>query len=89
MFKFHESSLVGHRGTWATSEKVKEKYKGERLHIKGKFLNFMIVDASLSKEGAQRMYKKVCKYFLQGAYIWKHGKKRMGTPQRVICKKKE
>ena len=32
VFEFHESPWVGHRGTWATFEKLKEKYWWLRMY---------------------------------------------------------
>ena len=61
------------------------EYEGEWLHI-GKFLSSMTVDSSWSKEEAQRLRKKAYKYFLRGGFLWRHPKRRTGTPQRVVIK---
>ena len=41
------------------------------------------------KEEAQRIWKKVYKYFLQGRDLLKHPKKRTNTSLRIVCKKED
>ena len=66
----------------------KSEYKGEWLHI-GKFLRSMMVNSSWLKEQAYRVRKNAYKYFLRGGFLWRHPKRRTGTPQRVVIKKED
>ena len=43
----------------------------------------------MSKEAAQRIWKKAYNYFLQGEYLQKHPKNKTETPLVVVCKKGE
>jgi transposase InsO family protein len=65
-----------------------DEYEGEWLLI-GRFLRTMTMDASLTKEEAQRIRKKAYQYFLKGGFLWRHPKRRTGIPRRVVVKKED
>ena len=49
----------------------------------------MVPDVAWAKDEASRIRKKDYRFFLHNGKIWKHPKRRIGTPLRVVAKKEE
>jgi hypothetical protein len=64
---------------------VEEDYEGEFVEI-GKYLSTLQRDESWSTEDFHRIQKKAYKYFLKDGALWRHAKKKNGTPIQVIYK---
>ena len=65
-----------------------EEYEGEWRQL-GKFLSLMKPEITWSKEETRKIRKKAYKFFLKEGILWKHPKKRRGTPLRVVTKKSD
>ena len=64
---------------------IEEDYEGEFVKI-GKYLSSLQKDESWSTEDFHQIRKKAYKYFLKDGALWRHAKKKNGTPMRVVCK---
>ena len=64
---------------------IEEDYEGKFVEI-GKYLSSLQRDESWSAEDFHRIRKKAYKYFLKDGALWRHAKKKNGTPMRVVCK---
>ena len=87
---FFETVYVTTRkgSTPALNEFDESKYDGQWLQI-GVFLKKMAPDAAWTKEETHQIRKKAYRFFLRDGCIWKHPKKRVGIPLRVVVKKEE
>ena len=63
-------------------------YEGEWLRI-GRYLLTLTPDAVCTKEEVNRIRKKAYRFFLQDGSIWKHLKKRIGIPLRLVIRREE
>jgi hypothetical protein len=64
------------------------EYNGEWLLIR-RFLKTMTSAAEWTREEANRIQKKVYRFFLRNGRIWRPPKKKNGVPLRVVVKKEE
>ena len=67
---------------------MEQDYDDEFVEI-GKYLSTLQRDEAWSTEDFHRIRKKAYKYFLKDGALWRHAKKKNGTPMRVICKLEE
>jgi hypothetical protein len=65
--------------TLTLNEFDERKYDWEWLLI-GRFLRTMTPATEWTREEANRIQKKVCRFFLRDERIWKHPKKKNGIP---------
>lgn len=65
-----------------------DMYDGEWLQI-GHYLSTLTKQEGWSDQEFKRIRRKAYGYFLQNGHLWKHPKKRSGTPQRVVCNKED
>ena len=65
-----------------------DMYDGEWLHI-GHYLSTLTKQEGWSDQEFKRIRRKAYGCFLQNGHLWKHPKKRSGTPQRVVCNKED
>ena len=84
---FETAYITTRKGSTPTLNEIDErKYDGEWLQISG-FLKTMT--SAWTKEESNRIRKKAYRFFLRDGCIWKHPKKRVGIPLRVVVKKEE